>query len=377
MSSKSNRPGRRERLIAFLRRVTRPPRRILPTRAGLLTLGAPFVLGVAAINASNNLLFLLLGACLGLIVLSGLLSERGIAGIDVELRSAGPAYVGAPARIAAVFRRTRHRAGTAPAFALRVRERRMSRRRLSPGRRLDLRMPIVEGATGTAIGTRIFDQRGLVALEPCEILTTYPFGLLTKARDLDAECTVLVRPREVPVPEALADPRGVAGEGPTSTERGPGTDLYGLRERDERDHHRRVHALRSARLGKEVVVETEAQHRPVALLAVANLAGAEPEALERCLEIAQATIREWDLRGFAVGLRTAALYLAPGSTSLEAMLDTLARVALEERAIAAEGGGLWLVPKGAPAPPADEVAAMVEVGATGALTFILPQGIAA
>src|SRR5688500_10591939 len=44
----------------------RPPRRLIPTRAGMFTLGAPLILGIAAINAGNNLLFLLLGASLGL-----------------------------------------------------------------------------------------------------------------------------------------------------------------------------------------------------------------------------------------------------------------------------------------------------------------------
>ena len=47
----------RGRVLRFMH----PPRRAIPTRAGLFALGAPIVLGVAAVNASNNLLFILLG----------------------------------------------------------------------------------------------------------------------------------------------------------------------------------------------------------------------------------------------------------------------------------------------------------------------------
>lgn len=334
-------PGWRGRLA----RAMRPPRRLIPTRAGLVALGTPLILGVAAINAGNNLLFLILGACLGMIVLSGLLSERNISWVDAEVRPVGPAYAGEEARLTVQL--TRAAGHLRPAFGLRVRERKLRGAPKNGPQRLDVMFPIVEGKSASSVTTRRFDHRGKLELDPCELSTTYPFGLFTKVRDLDLDCAVLVRPRRVEVPEALADALGRSVEGQATPRRGLGPDLYGLREWDPREPPRRIHALRSARLGREVVVETEAATRPVAWLAIANVAGASDEAFERTLELAQATIVEWDLAGYAVALRTARTVLPPGVESIDAMLDHLAILELEDAMSPAElPGALWLVPEG-------------------------------
>src|SRR5262245_22915583 len=100
-------------------RMKRPPRRAIPTRAGLFVLTAPIILGVAAVNASNNLLFILLGGTLGAIVLSGILSERNMRGVRVSARLVSDAYVDEAAKLTVAFERDDT---SAPAFALRVRE---------------------------------------------------------------------------------------------------------------------------------------------------------------------------------------------------------------------------------------------------------------
>jgi uncharacterized protein (DUF58 family) len=377
----------RERSFEWVASWMRPPRRIIPTRAGLATLGAPFVLGVAAINASNNLLFILLAACLGLIVLSGILSERCISSVDAEVRSSGEAYAGEDARLVVMLARFQLRrvwpfgktvkAISGPLFGFRVRERRAKKNESTDGR-LDARIPMLEGQSTTVVALRRFDRRGRSTVSRCELTTTYPFGLLTKARDLDTACEVIVRPKRVEVPEALIDPRGLAIEGPASARRGLGTDVYGLREWDEREPPRRIHALRSARLGREVVVETEASTRPIAHLAIANLEGADRDAFERTLEVAQATIVEWDRGGFAVSLRTAGSFF-PAGTPVDAMLDHLALVELE-RSFAGNVpfGALWLVPARAIAPTeVSESGTLAEVDVQGNLQFIESEEAAA
>ena len=66
-----------------LRRWLRPPRRIRATLTGKFLLIFTVVLGVAAVNTGNNLLYLMLGSLFGLISASGILSERSMRGLTV------------------------------------------------------------------------------------------------------------------------------------------------------------------------------------------------------------------------------------------------------------------------------------------------------
>lgn len=349
-----------------LARRFRPPRRVLPTRAGGITLLMPLILGVAAINAGNNLLFILVGACLGMITLSGIVSEQLVRTIDVEVRPSGPQYAGEPGRLSVRVYRPR---ASALLFDVRVRERvpRRSRKTRPAAEVLDARLAFLEGLEAVAPATRVFPRRGVWALGPLELLTRYPFGLLTKACDLRAELEVLVRPRRVPVPAALVDPRAVVPEGLAAQRRGRGDDFYGLRERDDRDVDARVHALRSLRLGREVVVDTEATARPVAWVGVSAAPGAEPEALERALELAQATLEAWELQGWAVGLAVGAVELGPERAALGTLLDVLATVEPGTGPVTLDARAVWLVPTGAEVEVRAEVV-VIDVRADGTAT---------
>ncbi|MBK6684129.1 MAG: hypothetical protein IPG45_06615 [Deltaproteobacteria bacterium] len=339
-----------------LANLPRPRHRALPTRAGLFLLGSPMVLGLAAVSSANNLLFMMLGAVLATIVLSGMMSEANLRGLSVKARPAGPIYAAEPAPIEISVHAGpgwRGRLGPAVRHVLRFRE--VTHNRLIPWQStapfaLDVVLPRMEGEQGKVIGRRTFPRRGLDRLLPGELSTEYPFGLLHKVDDAEPELSVMVRPKRIPVPAALAEPSGRVSEGELSARRGAGLELYGLREREDRDAIERIHALRSLALGKEVVLETSGVEKPRALLGIANGLGADPEAFERALELAQAMIIEWDRRGFAVGLYTLRSRIEPGELSLEGMLDRLATLALEPPGSPSEPGALWLVPSGANPP---------------------------
>jgi uncharacterized protein (DUF58 family) len=356
-------------LLERLRRRFRPPRRAVPTRAGFFVLAAPIVLGVAAVSASNNLLFMLLAAALGAVVLSGILSERNIRGVRVQVRALTPAYVDEPCRLEVRYERP---AALGPAYGLLVRELDAAglwtpRRRRRPPHAVQAFLPILEAGSGSAPALRQFPRRGRASVPLCELVTRFPFGLLNKARDVEVDLDVLVRPRRVKLPAALEDPRRSAGEGDWSERRGHGFELYGLRERQEWDAAHRVHALRSLSLGREVVLETAQVERPTAWLGVACTPGVDPEALERALELAAAALSAWEADGFAVGLAVGAAVYPPGEVSLDGLLDALAAAA--PTAAAPSGRrrpGLWLVPAGA-RPPGPDVVAMA-VSRQGTLT---------
>ncbi len=349
----------------------RPRRRAIPTRAGLFVLAAPLPLGVAAVSASNNLLFMLLAVALGAVVLSGILSERNIDGVQAHLRPIAPAYVDEPCRLEVRYERSsKHREA---AFALQLRE-------LAPGvwkpwgqrpeapQIVDAFLPVLDAGAGRTTCLRVFAQRGRTSIPTCELITRFPFGLLNKAKDVHVQLHVLVRARRVPVPEEIEDPRSAAGEGERAEARGLGTEIYGLRERQDWDEAFRVHALRSMALGRDVVLETAQVQRPTAWLGVAITPQAEPVALERTLEIAAAALSAWDVRGFAVGLATPDIAYAPGELSVDGLLDVIADLspAAFERVDARHQPGLWLIPDGAHGPRTPGVLAM-HVNAQGQL----------
>jgi hypothetical protein len=226
---------------------------------------------------------------------------------------------------------------------------------------LEVQVPVLEDRRAEKIGARFFAKRGRAEIGHCELTTRYPFGLLIKARDAEVDVDVLVRPKRIECPKELEDPRGLASDGDASEKRGLGLDVYGLRERDDRDPMLRVHALRSLALGRDVVIETAGVEKPIATIGIANFIGAETEAFERALEVAQATLVAWDARGFAIALVTATELVAPDALSMTAMLDKLALLSLEAPELRANPhNALWIVPRGANAPAGARVVALVD-----------------
>ena len=335
-------------LFELLRRL-RPPRRILPTRAGWVAFFAPFVLGMAAINAGNNLLFLLLGACLGAIVISGIMSERALRGIEVDVSLLGNARVGQTSRFGIHIERTHFEVGDNPSFGLTVREESEWEDRLSTANLLRAVFPRIEQKHETVVASRIFSSRGKKQLNPLELSTIYPFGLLAKAKSLPLVHRVIVWPRPVEVPDILAAPAGKSRKLGRTQLQGQGDDLYGLRERTEFDAPNRVHAKRSQALGRDVVVERERQEKPQAWLGVVLESNSQSEANERVLEVACETILHWAKIGYRVGLYIGEKKLPPSTYQTEQLLDELSLLVPENfkfnpRNLAKEA--CWLLPEG-------------------------------
>ena len=95
-----------DRTAAALRgawRLFRPRRTIWPTRDGWWSLFAAVGLGVAAVNTGNNLLYLLSSMLLGLIVVSGVLSEAVMRGLRLAPVLPDELYAGRPMLVGAVL----------------------------------------------------------------------------------------------------------------------------------------------------------------------------------------------------------------------------------------------------------------------------------
>jgi hypothetical protein len=316
----------------------------MPTRAGWFVLVSPVLFGVAAVSTDNTLLFFIMGALLSAIVVSGLGSEANLRGVSVSMSAAPEVYAGTSSRLLFRFQREDIEHHAAPAFALVLRRRRglfQSRSKKD----LEVQLAVLDGREGWSSWDARFEKRGRWQVPRTELCTRYPFGLITKSRDVELDGEVVVRPRKVELPYVLMFP-GVPGMGEGADRMGDGGDIFGLRERLPWDEATRVHALRSLSLNKEILMERSQEEQREAVIGVYNGLGAEPEAFERVLEYAAAALGAWTHAGFCVGLRTAVDSMVHTTTDRTALLDRLSTLTLVDpgESPRLDRGSVWLVP---------------------------------
>jgi uncharacterized protein (DUF58 family) len=290
----------------------------------LFSLGS-LAIGFAAVNTGNNLLYLLLGAMLGFIALSGWLSERILLGLEIRRRTARGASVGRPMRI--TYHVT-NRKWKFPTLAVDL---------IEEGLPVPAFISRVGAGDSVAVASEnFFVQRGIYPLETLTLSTSFPFGLFTKERDVPLEGELVIWPRtdrrvRLPAPpggrgkQQLSDASGSA----------PGArgEYRGLREYRAGDDPRDIHWRTTARLGIPVTKEYDQDATETVRICLDTRA--EPgDAAEAAIEVAASVAAQAYRVGRRFGITTCTSDLAPdtGSGQLERVLDLLARVDFEPSA---------------------------------------------
>jgi uncharacterized protein (DUF58 family) len=290
-------------------------RRLGFTRIGRWYVAFTIGVGLAAVNTGNNLLFLVLGLLLSSIIVSGILAESSIKGIDVERRLPDVAIAGHPALIGIAVKNRKTRS---PSFSLEIRERGGD---VSGNAFLVLLPP---SATQEANYRFTPERRGLHRLEQIEVVTRAPFGLFEKSRPIDAPSELIVFPRKVTPPEADLDRLMRQGDEGTSRV-GIGQEVHGLRDHRPGEDMRAIHWRTSARIGRLIGIDRE-QERRRRVCVVLDQRGLSGDALERAIEDAAALFeRELDEGGDAgIAVPGETLPAASGSSHRFAGLSLLA-----------------------------------------------------
>ena len=275
-----------------------PPRQLTITRIGwfyvLLTVG----LGAAGINTGNNLVMLTCGVMLGLILASGVLSERCLRGLQVAREL--PAQLSAHSESLVTF--TLRNAKTSPSFSVLASEQALQSSRFldsaavgaSKRRRRGGEKPANDrsaGERGAGAGPTLLTgedgslyrhvstgrvqfplirggqterraylitpaQRGSLAFGKVKLSTRFPFGLFEKSLMVDLPERVFVAPESTPgalpapLPRLGAGERGALGEG-------QGIEPWELRLHREGEDVRRIAWAQSARAGKLLALTRE------------------------------------------------------------------------------------------------------------------------
>lgn len=298
----------------------RLPRRLRIHRAGWVFSGGATVLGIAAIATGNNLLFLLLGAMLGFITLSGSLSELVLRNLTIRRRLSHGVTAGRPARIDYEIENRKRRL---PSFAIEVGESGYDARAFVAG--------IEAGRTATARIENTWERRGVYPLPAVVLATSFPFGLFRKELDVDLPGEVVVWPRaDWPVREPRtagerARQRGAAHSGAA----GARGEYRGLRPYRSGDDPRDVHWRSTARLGDPMIREYERDQAPALWICLDLHASGDGDATaEEAVEIAAALAASAARRSTPFGLVSADAHIGPGAgpAQLGRILDALARV---------------------------------------------------
>ena len=259
------------------------------TREGLVYLGLTLLIGVAALNTGNNLLFIVVAAMLGAVLVSGVVSAVMIGGLEVGVHLphhvfAGQNYAGA----ILLYNRRR-----LPVFSISVlpppekAERPVWRWQRSEfvyppprtGRNAILRLPdfaciripppervppvfeqsvyfpyLPGGYRQSAELKLRFPRRGRYAQRGVGISTRFPFSFVAKTRSVPLSQEVLVYPSVEPTDEMLEVLPLISGEMETQL-RGRGSDLYRIRDYEPEDSARHVDWKASAKSGELKVRE--------------------------------------------------------------------------------------------------------------------------
>jgi uncharacterized protein (DUF58 family) len=241
------------------------------TVEGLLFVVFLVVIGFAAWNTGNNLLYLILSAMLAFLIAANVIARRSLADVSVQLRFPDHIFAGEPANltvtivnhkrfmptysvsIEAVSEPSTQHDNKAPENGNSTRGRTEDRKHVA-GRNESARIPasarlqmsklayFVLAPAGASARQKIehtFARRGRYPITGFRISTKFPAGFFKKWRTIDASGEILVYPKPQPLDDFYHTLPMLAGR-LESQARGSGDDLYAIRRYHPSDHMRHI-----------------------------------------------------------------------------------------------------------------------------------------
>ncbi|HLJ30419.1 MAG TPA: DUF58 domain-containing protein [Candidatus Angelobacter sp.] len=316
------------------------------TREGMAYLGVALVIGIAALNTTNNLLFIVLAAMLAAIVVSGFASAAMLRGLELDVSLPESAFAGKPITAHVKLHNPRR---AIPAFSVRVASRFKSKKKKKPGwewhktefifprqnhwlrlpdyalrRRTQQAQspPIFENPVyftflpaRTTLDAQVeltFSSRGRYTQDNFYLATRFPFSFLIKSRRVKLCRELMVFPALLESRNFLELLSTITGEHSTML-RGPGSELYRIREHTPQDSARFVDWKAAAKTGSLKVREfaREDERRLRIVFDNSTPGVVSPQAYERAVSVAASLA--WHLTQEGVDLSYAAPFYAGGS----------------------------------------------------------------
>lgn len=332
------------------------------TREGMAYMGVALIISVAALNTTNNLLFIVLAAMLAAIAVSGLASAAMLRSLEVEIAMPSTAF--AMRAILARVRLSNPRRWI-PAFSVRVATHIGKKKKSRPvweWRRTEFVFPrkspwlhlpdytlhrkvepekppeifdkpvyftfVPAGTTSEVPVELTFPRRGRHAQDAIFVATRFPFSFLVKSRRARLSRELIVYPALLEETDFLDVLPMITGEY-ASMVRGRGSELYRIREHTPDDPARFVHWKATAKTGALKVREfTREDERRLRIVFDNASPGAVPEEVYEHW-VSKAASLAWHFAGENIELA----FLGRGGEELpdlDAFLTYLAMVQPEE-----------------------------------------------
>lgn len=285
------------------------PRTLTFTYEGKRYIAILFLIGFAAINTGNNLLYLIVAMLLSIIIISGIMSESSLRKIEIERLPSENIYKDKPVKINYKITNIKKKI---PSYSLVIKE--APQEELSGTGSYLIK---IDNLTSENISSEYtFSKRGFIDLEAIAMSTRFPFGLFSKTRNIDIPTTLLVYPTTLPITTKLSYSGSSSGV-TESIKKGFGGDLYGVREHQISDDSRHIDWKSSAKSGllmhkeftrdsdREITINFSNYSKEVDSPEETN------EDFENSVSKTASLAKHYLELGFSVGLKTLNLNLAP------------------------------------------------------------------
>jgi uncharacterized protein (DUF58 family) len=221
------------------------------TVEGALFLVLLLVVGLAAWNAGNNLLNLVLSAMLAFLLAGNLISRASLSDISVQLLFPDHIFAGEVAPLTLTIKNHKR---FLPSFSLVIEA--VSEGGTVPDLFKDLAHFAVVPAGGGARQRfeRMFSKRGRLLIAAFRASTRFPAGFFKKWRDIEAAGELLVYPKPRPISDFYHALPMLAGQ-VSSYSRGSGDDLFSIRRYQPSDHMRHIDWKATAKTSELMVRE--------------------------------------------------------------------------------------------------------------------------
>jgi uncharacterized protein (DUF58 family) len=261
-----------------------------PTSGGGVFLVIIIVVGFAAWNTGNNLLFLVFSLLCSTLFVGWIAARTSLRDLTVSARFPDHIFAAEPAPVIVTLRNTKR---VLPSFSVFVEARGPGAETVAviPARRRHVKRLLAyfsyvpHHASAEQRVEQLFPKRGHVLIDGFELSTRFPFGFFRRRRRLRArDVDIIVYPK----PEVISDELHLlpmyAGRMP-SLRRGAGHDLFSMRDYQPQDDLRHIDWKATARSRRLTVREfTSEDERRITIVLDTRLPGDQSEELRERFE---------------------------------------------------------------------------------------------
>jgi uncharacterized protein (DUF58 family) len=249
------------------------------------------LLGFAAVNTGNNLLYLLVSALLGFMAVSGVLGRWNLAGLGVRIEVPDEIYDGVPTLLTV---RLANRKRLLPACLIEV---------LLPAGRATF--TLVEGHEAISESlSAVFHGRGIHTLTQAQTRSIFPINFFIRSFPVPVDRKLTVFPAPRPCRPGGEAGRQAAGGERSAARKGYEGELSRISDYRGGEPLKMIHWKLSARQGQLKVKELSAATRPPVMLQLDLLPGGLEERLRCAAYLVSSYLRENRPVGLQLGSRT-------------------------------------------------------------------------